>query len=433
MRFHVPFRRPGAVGRLTPLRVLILLAWSAVFVPRTLQSLTSPKFRVGVGEGLPYTTLASLADRGLQLLLILWCAGVVLSRARRLPDTNLAALAVMLLPWLYLTSRDMLLQSFPKPSTVVYGVVVVAVWVLQPRLEALRDVAILTVLGAGLSLVLAIILPSQGLFTDSGGDAIVPEKALLPFGILVGPFTSGNNLGQVLAAGVTMVALLPRRWRVPAALLVASALVWTSSRSSLIAVTVAFLVALACAAVAPAVRSGLAALAGVLALTVMTVTPLVTRDDLAFTNRGFIWRGSLDAWAEDPAFGLGSSWYSRVGGSSEEITATAFHGHNELVQMLVTGGWIMAGLVLLLLLQAIVVAARWAGRGAYHPLALVLVLLVTSTFEVSLGFVDRAFLVPVVALPLAIVLLSPQSRPDPRVVAEARRPMELTSVPQGWR
>ncbi len=430
MRFRSPFRRGTAPSRLTPMRALLLLGWGAAMVPRLVQGMTAAKFRVSVGDAQPYTALASLADRGMTLLLLLYCAGVVLARLRRLPDTGLGSLALLLLPWICLVSRDALEQTNPSWPTVVYPAVVVAVWVLQPRIEELRDVAALAVLTALVSVGLGFAVPDQGRFMGASGQAIIPSKVVLPFGVLVGPFTSGNTLGQFLAVSVPMLLILPRRRRWPALALVLFAILWTASRSSLTAAAAALLVAALITAVPAPVRAGLAGLFGLTAVTAMVVIPLMSWDDTAFTNRGFIWRGSLAAWRHNPVVGLGSTWYARVGGSTEEIASTAYHGHNLTVQMLVTGGWVLAALGVLLLVRAVVMSARWAGRGHHYLPAFMVALLISCTLEVSFGLVDRAYLVGVVTIPLAVLLLSPVPA---RVRGGAASPARAPAVRAGLR
>lgn len=409
MKIEIPFRRPGARSRITPIAALIVLTWAAVYLPRLLQTLTAPKFRLEVGDAVAYSPIAGAAEQLLQVGLLGTCVLVVLGRVRRLPTRLSWRLFALLAPWVYLVSRDLLLEIRPQPIAAVYPAVVIAVWILQPRLEDLRPIGFLGVTLAGVSVLLGALLPQAGILNNVAGEAVNPNKKILPWGILVGPLTSGNNLGQGLAVTVPAVLLLPRRTRPAATALIMFALVWTASRSSITAAVVAGVAVFLVRRAMPDVRAGLAGLTVVVPLAAVLLVPYFTDNDLAFTNRGYIWRRSLEAWQQSPLFGLGSDYYSRIGGSSDQIVETAFHGHNVAVHLLVTGGWVLLGLFLFLVANAVVVAARWAARGEYYPVAFLVAVIVSCSFEVSVGFVDRQFMLPSVMLPLAVLLLAPAS------------------------
>jgi hypothetical protein len=71
------------------------------------------------------------------------------------------------------------------------------------------------------------------------------------------------------------------------------------------------------------------------AAALVCVLPFTTHDPTAYTNRGYIWQQSLLAWSGDKVLGLGSAWYAIIGSSSAALGTTVFHGHNQLVQLLV--------------------------------------------------------------------------------------------------
>jgi O-antigen ligase len=331
-------------------------------------------------------------------------------------------------------THDLFLTGRPGLYAFVYPALVVAVWVLQPRLKELWPMAVTAGALAAVSLLLGALVPEQGILTNAAGDAVDPTKQVLPWGVLVGPLTSGNNLGQVLALSIPATLLLPRRARPATIALIMLPLLWTASRSSIVAALAVGLAVLVVTKVVPDLRAGLAGLISVVSLGVAGLVPFLTHDDAAYTNRGYIWRRSIEAWQESPFVGLGSDYYTRIGGSSDAIVETAYHGHNEVIQLLVTGGWVLLTLFLLLVLTTIVVAARCAGRGEYFPLGLVVALLLSSTFEVSLGFIDRQFVLPAATLPLAVVLLSPDSarrrdrRPVPVVQQQVTAPRDVTTA-----
>jgi O-antigen ligase len=216
---------------------------------------------------------------------------------------------------------------------------------------------------------------------------------------------------------VLLVRRRPVAWLLGAAVL--AALVWTASRSSLAAA----LAALGCAAALRLLPQGLrvAAATGALLVSVGTVValPLVTSAPTAFSNRGLIWNLSLATVETSPLTGHGAAYYSTVGQYVNPLPRTAYHGHNEFVHVLVTGG--VAYLVLLgvLLAVAVVHALRHLNTapdteldtgqigGTLYPVTQIVALAVSCTLEVSFGVVDRSFLLAVTVLPMAWIVLAP--------------------------
>jgi hypothetical protein len=145
--------------------------------------------------------------------------------------------------------------------------------------------------------------------------------------------------------GLPSILLIPRR-RIRGTLagLSVLALVWSSSRGSLLALGMMILAVLLLK-LFKRHRFGAGLLIVLAAMALVCVLPFLTHDPTAYTNRGHIWQQSLLAWSVDEVWGLGSAWYALVGASSEALGATVFHGHNQLVQLLVTGGYALAFLV----------------------------------------------------------------------------------------
>jgi O-antigen ligase len=146
---------------------------------------------------------------------------------------------------------------------------------------------------------------------------------------------------------------------------------------------------------------------------VVVIVPLVTREPTAFTNRGYIWGASLLAWRSEPWFGFGSRYFTDLARTSGELGGTVYHGHNELVQLLVVGGMVLVALVGLLLLTAIVMATRRSSRSMFW-FATLFVLAGVSLLETSLSFVENTFLLSVLVLPLASLMFGPDLDADPR-------------------
>ncbi|MEW1957301.1 O-antigen ligase family protein [Kineococcus sp. NPDC059986] len=404
--------------------LLVLLATVAhVVAPRLVQSATAPKHRALVGSDDIATSAASgLTSSATFLLLVTVCLLVLLVRLGRLPADGHARLLVALAPWCYLVLRDLAAGSAPQKVALLYPLLVVTVWSLQPRLDGLRGLA--HVIGglAALSLAMGVLTPEIGLYRASSGELVAPDKVIVPWGVLVGPFTNGNNLGQVLSLGLPTVLLLRRRpvaWAV--GLLVVAALVWSASRSSLAAAAAA----LGCAAALRLVPTGLRVAAGAAAVLgsvgAVVLLPLVTSSPTAFSNRGLIWNLSLASVETSPLTGHGSSYFSTVGQYVNPLPRTAYHGHNEFVHVLVTGG--VAYLLLLGVLVAVTADRalrhlRTDGTGSLYPVTQLVAVAVSCTLEVSFGTVDRSFLLAVTVLPLAWILFARSPR-DTAVVSVA--------------
>ena len=406
-----------------------MLSWALVVLPRTVQSLTAPKFRTTIGvEAAPYGVLAQLAERGLSGSLALVCVAAVLLSARRLSLRALPLLAVLIAPWVVTVVRDAYAGTTPGTTAALYPLVAAALWAARPHLRVLAVVGHLTGATAALAVAMGALVPAAGVYRSAAGDLISPDKQILPLGLLIGPFTDSNNLGQLLVVGAPAL-LAVRRSRAALAWLavVLAALVWSSSRSSLVAAAGAgAVVAVVALARTSGVRALLASLGGATALATVSLVPLLTvasattgaarasTADLAFTNRGYVWRLSLEAFSQRPLTGWGSDWYADVARYANPLGGFAYHGHNQLVQQLVTTGVLGTAALVVLALTGLGMARTWAARGGrvgLAPLGHLVALCLSCTFEVSFGVVDRSFLLPVAVAPLAVALLA---RREPR-------------------
>lgn len=386
--------------------VLFLLVGAWAIVPKLLQTLTAAKYRLRVDQAEPPPTAATALATDLLTAAVLGCCLlVVLDALRRNPRRDLPGLLVLLAPWVWVEVRGFTLGSLPSVSDLVYPAVVVAVWLLRPGLRHLRLLGYLAGAVAVLSVLVGVLLPEQGVFRSVDGTVITQEKVLLPIGILVGVFTHGNTLGQYLLMGLPLIALVPRRWtRAALVAVTVVALAWSAARST-IAGAVAVAVVVAVLSLLPGDRRGvpgrlvLWGAAGVVAL-----LPFLTTDPRAFTQRGGIWRLSLGLWHDHPWVGNGSDFYARVAQTTGDLGGTVYHGHNEAVQLLVTGGLVLAGLVALLVLVAVHQATRAPG-GVLVGVAVLLAVAGASLLEVSLSFDGGSVFDPVLLLPLATLVV----------------------------
>lgn len=387
--------------------VLISLISLWVILPRFMQSVFAPKYRASTGvETPPYVGIASYTQRIFFYVIVLYCLWTVVKCLRESPRGRGFAILVFAAPCGYLWLRDLYLGQRPENTRIIFLLAVLAFWAIRPRIRSLATLGYFVGLAVVLSLLLGVFLPSKGIFHSSQGMVIAEDKQFLPMGLLVGIFTQGNNLGQFIVMGIPSVALIPRR-RTRWVLLALSgfALVWSASRGSLIALGLVIVAALVLLAFKRH-RGSVGFLLGLAPMVVVCVLPFITHDPRAYSTRGYIWAQSLQAWDSSRAFGLGSAWYRLVGTSSGTLGGTVFHGHNQFVQLLVTGGWVLALLVGLLLLMALISAARLARATTIFGVVFLVALAGACLFEVSFAFVDNTFVLPVMLIPLAVLIFN---------------------------
>jgi O-antigen ligase len=413
-------RASARTGDKAGLLFVLVTAWA--IVPKIVQTVTAPKYRLRVDEAEPPpTAYTALATDLLTVALLGFCLLVVLDGLRRNPHRELLGVSLLLAPWAWVQVRDLTLGADHGVSDLVYPAVVVSVWVLRPGLRHLRLLGSLAGAVAVVSVLVGILLPEQGLFRALDGNVISQEKAVLPLGILVGIFTHGNTLGQYLLMGLPLIALVPRRGlRTVLLAVTALALVWSAARSTIGAAVALALVAVVLSLLPVGRRAVPGRLVVWGALGLVAVLPFVTTSPGAFTNRGGIWAASLAHWRDHPWTGNGSDFYTRIAQTSGDLGGTVYHGHNEMVQLLVTGGVVLAVLVALLVLAAVQRATRTPG-GVVVGVSVLLALAGASLLEVSLQLEAGGVFIPVLLLPLATLLVGEPLVPD--LPEDPRRPL----------
>lgn len=423
---------PSGIGQAVRDRwgiAVVVVTWAWVCVPKIIQSLLAPKYRVAAGGESPYSRIAALADQGLYYALIGLCVLVVIAFASDLPRNGGLGLGAMLLPWFYMVVRDLYVGVGLSDESVVYPLLVVALWIVRPRFETLAVLGYLVGGTAALSILLALGLPNRAIYQTQDGALVAAEKALLPIGVLVGIFTQGNILGQFLCLGLPMVFLIRRvgHGRILIGLTVL-ALVWTASRGSLITAGIGLLVYILMARGSIGLRRFGSWTAPMVVFLVTAVVPFLTTDDRAFSNRGLIWTQSLRGWVDQPWLGLGINWYDLLGRSSGRIAGSARHGHNQLIQLLVTGGVVMVALVVLQLVAVMTRASRMALRGQHFGVVWISMFAASGLFERTLAYVDNGNFLVTVVVPMAFLLFCapPATHTDPGTPAG---PVEATSTP----
>jgi hypothetical protein len=426
-----PDARQHAHDRWAVWLIATISAW--VIVPRTLQSITAPKYRTTVGvPSTPYSTIANLSLLALTLAVIGMC---VLSMVDTVKDPNvrpLGPLIVMVAPWLYLTCRDLFAGTLPTRESITYPLIVATFWVLRPSFKVLNAVGISIAAAAVISLAIALALPSKGVFQDASGALITEDKEFLPIGILVGFTTHGNTIGEYMALGLPAAFFVRPNWlRAVSVMLCASCLVWSAARTSMLAVILAGLAVGFVALVGRNLRPVLVPIGLLATFAIAAAVPFFTRDPTAFSTRGFVWIQVLDAWHASEVVGYGSRWFSEIGSSSQRLAGTVFHGHNQLVHFLATGGVLLAVIAGALVVVGSIRAGKLAGDANLFGIGYLMVFAVCSFTETPFAFVDNFSIFPIVVVPWAMLMFGIRESCSPTVpeVAEGKR--DTVRIPAG--
>lgn len=179
------------------------------------------------------------------------------------------------------------------------------------------------------------------------------KKAIIFDSTLAGPFSHSNTLGLVMAFGIPFILTLHNRERWIAVLATSLALVWSASRSGLIAAGIIIIAHLLVHLTRHGSRRvvGSALLVGV--ASVIVVVPLTTTDPLAFTGRGRIWIFAVQMWHRSEWLGFGVNAFQPGSPIVTRVGYASSHGHNTFVSMLAEGGILgLAGLGLMVIFLA---------------------------------------------------------------------------------
>ncbi len=384
--------------------VWLVVAWTVL--PRTITSLTAPKMRgeVGVQEGAT-SAAGALSTTFLTLVLLAFCAMVLLESLESRQPASVLRLAAVLAPWGYLLFRDIFNGDRPGMQNLVYGAVVVALWRLRPDRRVLESLGYAAGWSAALSVAMGVLVPNAGVFRSDIGSMVTDDKAVLPWGLLVGFYSHSNTLGQSLALGLPMVFLVPRRvLRSFLVGLMLFALLWSASRTSWIAVVIAC----AGAGLTLVLPRGLQKVAAAVSMTGAIVLaasiPWLDKDPTAFSSRGIVWITTREAIAGTPWFGRGSNWFEVIGSTSERLGTAVSSAHSQMLHMLVTGGVVLVLLTVPMVALAFLGALRHLDAGSVWGVGFVLSLIGCGVTEVVIRFGSVTPSFPVVVIPLAALI-----------------------------
>lgn len=407
-------------------RVIAGLVVARAVGPGAVNYLQQPHYSSYVTDVVSRTALAENVADVTTVVLALYCLFVtVRPGAARGAAGGTIVFCLAIVSWSLLAYPDV--TRLDVANAVLTVLVAVAVWRTGPSLRSLSTVSGLAAVVALFAMVGGLWQPETFMFADRFGQLGRSEKALIGSDQLAGPFGHSNTLGIFCALALPLALLLStRRARWLVVLVLSAALVWSSSRTSLLAVALVGAAALV-AVVLPLrlrLRAGLVGLAGVLAWA--TILPFVTDDPRAFTRRGAIWQVSLDAWSDARWTGHGLDWYLTEGVMIPVIGREASSGHNLVVHALTVGGLLGVGLVLVALAPALRVAARGAADPTQRcgpVIGFLLVFGILSTLEFAWVTSPTQELFPVVGF--VVATLAAVAVP-PRVAADDNRQVAAT-------
>lgn len=417
---------PGTRMRLVLTELLILALFALAAGPNLLEKFNGGSRQNTVGDIGPDLTIVRYTQLALIFVVLSTCFGLFLYRPGRLLRVALNPFVMaILLIWVTLTGNDLAAGHPPTVWSLIFPVVVLALWISCPPVEALAAVGWGGLTVAVVSMALGALAPAVGIYRNAAGVPTVADKGLISDNLLAGVFTSTNNLGQMLSLALPFVFMLRSRLlRTVGAAAILAAIVWCGSRSSIAAAGVCLLMLLALAKGKRAGERNAARwsqLAFMVAACLSFAIPFVPFRDITFSGRQNIWVTSLRYWQDSKLFGLGSRWYADVAGLHTDFGPRSefflFHAHNQILQFLVTGGLVCAGLFVYAMYRlgnSIDRLQEW-----YRVAAAYLVSFwVSGSLEVNLGVVDRyqfygTALVPLVVLAVGAERVS-ASQPTPR-------------------
>lgn len=360
-------------------------------------------------------------------VVVIWFADLV--------EAGMLAVAAAVAPACYVTMRAVYSGVIDFHGLTII-VVMLAIAAARPRVAVLHTLAVLLVVATIGALMLGFLRPELAIQMEGGEVTERADKQLLPgLGILTGVSPHGNAMGQLLSMGLPLMILIQRRWvRFTAIGLMLFGLAWTASRGSMLTAAVALALMFGLPLITHrGLRTSVERLAVAAAVFVCAALPwMMGLADDAFSARGGIWRGSTEVWLEQsPIFGLGPQWYTlRTFEASSPVINVAVSGHNQLVQLAVTGGMVLLALALI---QTLAFVIATTGRRARHDVlatAVIAGLWVNGWLEYAMGYIDDVPTWPV-TFPILAVLWFCRDRvmPESRLTEAA----ELSSGRRGLR
>jgi O-antigen ligase len=404
--------------RFNPGSVLVIVMFAYAVVPAAAQNLVYVRAPVWANVQTETSALASTLGTLLQYAVIGTVAVLAINAVRYLQPSWW--FAVFLLPWVTMSIATVYMEGRFSYTSIIYPLVGIVAGSLREPLVALRTVGTLTSSLALFSIGLGLLKPTAGLFPVSAQN----DKSIIGDKLLVGPLYHPNTLGETLALGLPFVSLIrSTALRRMSYGLVGFALVWTASRTAIIAAVLGAVVVVAWMFVRKYRQGSMFSPLVLLVIygSAVFVGPAVVTyglgDVSSLSGRGQIWQGSLEQWAESPLIGKGVHVYAELAKMWNNVGFGAFHGHNMYVTFLITSG--VLGAAALTIVYASILFQSWKlGRAAIiGPAAWTIIFIADGWMEVPSDLFTLGTLSWLAWLPLAVTLAG--SLPNAKVTTNA--------------
>ncbi|GEM_PF-7103966 len=274
-------------------------------------------------------------------------------------------------------------SPLPRTPVQIWAALGLGIWAAAPDLRELRIIGECAIVVAVVALVFALISSKAWMYQSliSPGQS----KALVGKRLLAGPFGQDNQLGMFMAGGLPFVWLIDKKKiRRFGVLLVATALLLSGSRTSMIAVGVMALVVLLIRAARTRGSQVVAVWVAIaIVVGIVVILPVTTSDPAAYSDRGQIWIYSRIVWPQNWVFGLSPRAYTIDTPLTALIGGVHGHGHNTFVTLMTATGVLGVSLFALIFIVAVVKSTGALGVTAV-PAAFMVLLSTISIAETPL-------------------------------------------------
>ena len=327
--------------------ILVAITCARGVVPGAINYLFEVHTSSNVADSVSRHALSQQSANVLSLALGVWCL-VAIAKSRHVLSGNFLNFALVASFPIFFLVSDLLRGTLSPAHLLDYLlalIVFAAIWACKPGLDQLKILGTAGAAVASYSILFGIFEPSHAFFGDSLGRIGGSTKALIGNDQLAGVFGHSNTLGIYVALLLPFSFLIKKvPLRLALICTMTFSIVWSSSRSSLVAVGATVIVIIVFSRLGDTTRRALSTLIFIVILGAIALIPMLTTDPAAFTRRGAIWIGSFEEWARNPLFGSGLEWYSAVAQFRNDLGLQASSGHNLFVSWLVSGGLALAGL-----------------------------------------------------------------------------------------
>lgn len=368
---------PGELSAKSDILLVVVLAscWFRAVIPDAVNVLLAG--RTPTGDVISTATGTLVAYLATGAIFATSTAAIILA-PRRSYDGSLLTLALPI----YAAIVSFVANSAAvSVAWIVYPIAALAlsrVWNVE---VAMRTHATATSTWAAMNMAVAFTLPSSAqVITQTLSD----DKS--PWGwVLAGLSLQSNVLAIQLAIGLgSLPALRSRKAALTGGAVVFAVVILTFSRTAIIASGIT-LVLLTLGRTCPSILRPIFVVGAWLAAATTCALPFFTQNPTAFSDRGNIWTSALANWRTAPIFGQGEDYFRDRLISDATAGRLATHGHNMLVEVLVTQGVFGAAATAILIYAAATRATRLAAQVVYLP-AMLLPLLMLFILEGAFSF-----------------------------------------------